>query len=204
MQQNKYNDLKNYHEPLILSFLESNNDKIQDSINAYADYLYFYITNIVFSGNNLETNLEKVNQAILYRYSMFIGSKNNTIQEIDDMIKNVSLDSIYYAIGLTTYKKRNFKYNGSSSFLFHLKHNVLNVILNEELKKIEFLMNSEHYYDLVSTDSKDNDILLKINKINAPKTIQSKLYNYLTGEIEIDKLNNVDKLFLRKIWDDLI
>lgn len=203
--KSKYKELTYKYSLNINNFLNNGNyDKLllYEGISDFKDYLCGYFDLLVDGYIQDKNNLKKINQAILYRYGLYLGSKHFLKQEMSTLIDRISEDSIYYALGLESYKKRNFKYNKTTNFINHIKHNVFDIVLHDELKQIEGMLNNKSTYFSIADNS--SEIFKELELLRAPQSIKSKIFKYLNGSLDFNKLNDIDIIYMKKISEKIL
>ena len=200
----KYKDLTNEYEDLFLDFII--NGKKTDNFYYGIKEISKYIESSFYYGINqkydTKTPQEKVIYAIYYRYVKYIGNERAALSIIKDKISDEAENSVFYSLGIETYKKRNFKYN-SGNFIKHTIKNVFIVLLLNIFKSFEYEMNIGFNMLKENESNIESKDLIDLFQY-IPKDNKDRLFDYLEGDIKIDKLTEDDISYLKKIHERMI
>jgi len=200
--------------------IKSLNDKEKEKFFFSIDQIKYYVYGSFFYSvrEKYETkqNSEKIITAIYWRYVSFLGSEQAVKDEISASILDLAERSIYYSIGVESYKKRNFKWDSEDSYYGNFLKHIIKIPFSEliyiYMKEINMYLDMEVQKnsleeDLLVTNSELSDReeaydLIKNSGIEKyiPQIIYHKIIDYLSGEIEYKDLTEEDVKYLNKIY----
>jgi len=205
-KNSQYKILTERYDNCFKSFLNKesyNKELFFEAINDMKLYINSSFYFGIYQKYDNKTPIEKIIYAIFYRYSKIIGSIELAKAQIEYQILDLAENSIYYSLGIESYKKRNFKWNNEKTFLKHTINSVFFVLLLEFFRKKEYEFNFEFNNDIQKNNYNNVIELLNKNKF-IPRSIKDKLKLYLECDIEYSDLNSKDIKYLEKIYEDYL
>lgn len=213
----EYNDI---YKQIAKSGIESLSVKEKEiffyGLDKIINYIYGSFFYSLKKDYESKKNIDKVIAAIYMRYVAFMGGEHLAKEEISNSIRELAERSIYYTIGVETYKKRNFKWDCENGYYENFLKHTINVsfahLIYEKMSEINHFLDTGKDYSMdidMHSDSDNNKEdpyeLIKQSGIQEyiPKIVYGKLVEYLKGNLDIKELNSEDVKYLSKIYEGI-
>jgi len=220
----KYKFLTETYQDIIKQFIHAKQIESEEIFKSEDDSALFYIgieeiQNYIFNGffymirdKSKKDNLTIIISSIYYRFTKVYGSEDNARNEIESDIRDIAERSIFYALGIDTYKNRSFRWifeESEKTFIKHSFDNVFKTLVFDYMKtKSELLTQSNIVEDLDifedCVELKAEEIIEKSGLKNLiPGHIQEEIIDYLNGvNLKLDRMDEINK-YLVKIYERL-
>jgi len=198
----KYKTLTEKYEENFKNYIQKktyDKELLYEGIKNISEYVFSSFLYGVNEKYDNKTPQEKVIYAIFFRYSSYLGSRDLCLNLIKDNLFDLAENSLFYALGMDSYKKRTFVWGFKKTFIRHCINNVYVVLLEDYFKSIELNLNSQEHCTYNT-----NNIEELINTKNIPEKSKENILKYLSCEIEINDLSETDMFYMEDIYQEIL